>query len=192
MRGLLYVNFVCVKLLYVKFFVLVRICFEGILLIDIPPKHFGSSGTSYFLWLFFFLAFTASTSLAVCLHFRMIASLSALHLYFTGFMFMSTFFVYITSVALWERMRAIRIWRRPDESPVIGLGILGNWVLRSTTHSALQSTILGFLYLEDSLNPCLQAFGQTCAGFYIVTLRFRIVETPSLASERELSFHIED
>ena len=54
MRELLYVNFVCVKLLYVKFFVLVRICFEGILLIDIPPKHFGSSGTSYFLWLFFF------------------------------------------------------------------------------------------------------------------------------------------
>ena len=52
------------------------------------------------------------------------------------------------SVAIGERMRAIR--RRPDESTVIGLGVLGNWVLRSTTHLALQSTILSFLYLEDS------------------------------------------
>ena len=36
------------------FFVLFRICFEGILLIRIPPKHFGSSGTSYFRWRFLF------------------------------------------------------------------------------------------------------------------------------------------
>lgn len=83
-------------------------------------------------------------------------------------------------------MRAI--WRRPDNSTVIGLSPLGNWILRSTTHSALQSTILGFLYFEHSSNPCLQAFGQTCAGFYIVTLRFRIVDTPSIASERNLVF----
>lgn len=82
--------------------------------------------------------------------------------------------------------------RRPDESTVIGLGVLGNWVLRSTTHLALQSTILSFLYLEDSPNRCLQEFGQTCAGFYIVTLRFRIVDTPSVASERDFDFHIED
>ena len=88
------------------------------------------------------------------------------------------------------RMSAVRIWRR--DSQVIGLSVAGNWILRSTTHSALQSTILNFLYFEDSSNPCLQAFCQTCAGFYIVTIRFRIVDTPSLASAGSFSFHIED
>ena len=159
------------------------------------PKHFGSSGTSYFIGIFFFMAFMASTVAFTDWLQHMFSWHPFIHHLFPWHLFscqhISFCLWFFAPVASWERMRAIRIWRRPDNSTVIGLGPLGNWILRSTTHSALQSTILGFLYFEDSSNPCLQAFGQTCAGFYIVTLRFRIVDTPSIASERDLDFHME-
>ena len=152
-------------------------------------KTFWLKWDFLFHWLFFFLAFMASTVAFTDWHQHMFSW----HPLFMAFVFMATHFIF-ASLHLWPRGSACEPFafggdRTRAESSVLvpsETGFCGQQHIRLCNQQF-------WVFCTGKIRRilALQAFGQTCAGFYIVTLRFRIVDTPSIASERDLDFHME-